>query len=184
MPVPTPAAIGAPEPRGRNHLGSGPTTIQRYNQARRIFVTADLPPGVSRARRWTRSKLPIMKHLPMGVSNTAYGGDKWQQEMMSTSAAVAAGIMLVFSVLVLLYHRVVSPWSTWGRCSWRLGRAVAAGHCRAADLDVGVHRHPDAVWHCGEKLDPADRLCHRGNAAKPPKFDAIIEAATSAPSPS
>jgi multidrug efflux pump subunit AcrB len=51
-----------------------------------------------------------MKNLPAGVSNTAYGEAKWQQEMVFNLAlAVPAGIGLVFAVLVLLYHRVVSP---------------------------------------------------------------------------
>ena len=46
----------------------------------------------------------------MGVSNTPFGQAKWQSEMIFNLAlAVPAGIGLVFAVLVLLYHRVVSP---------------------------------------------------------------------------
>jgi multidrug efflux pump subunit AcrB len=117
MPVPTASGDSVPLSRvAEISFGSGPTTIQRYNQARRIFVTADLPPGVIKSQAMDKiNKLPIMVHLPMGVSNTAYGGDKWQQEMIvNFQYALAAGVMLVFSVLVLLYHRVVSPMVNMG----------------------------------------------------------------------
>jgi multidrug efflux pump subunit AcrB len=54
--------------------------------------------------------LPIMKHLPPGVSNTAVGDEKWQNELIQNFIiAVIAGILLVFAVLVLLYRRFVSP---------------------------------------------------------------------------
>ena len=92
-------------------FGSGPTTIQRYNQQRRIFVGADLGNGVVKGTAMEAiKKLPIMQHLPQGVSNPPFGQDKWQMEMITNfMLAVAAGILLVFSVLVLLYHRVISP---------------------------------------------------------------------------
>ena len=92
-------------------FGSGPTTIQRYNQQRRIFVGADLGSGVVKGTAMEAiKKLPIMQHLPEGISNPPYGQDKWQMEMITNFIlAVAAGVMLVFAVLVLLYHRVISP---------------------------------------------------------------------------
>jgi hypothetical protein len=127
MPVPTPAAIRCPEPRGRHHFGSGPTTIQRYNQARRIFVTADLPPGVIKSQAMDKvNKLPIMKSCRPGVSNTAYGGDKWQQEMMSTSSGLAAGScwssrcwccsITVVSPLVNMGSLFLAPLGACSRC--------------------------------------------------------------------
>ncbi|HXD02564.1 MAG TPA: efflux RND transporter permease subunit, partial [Novosphingobium sp.] len=92
-------------------FGSGPTSIQRYNQQRRVFIGADLAPGVVKSQAMDAiNALPVMKNLPQGVSNTAYGVDLWQQEMIrNVGAAVLAGVVLVFSVLVLLYHRIVSP---------------------------------------------------------------------------
>ncbi|MDE1916314.1 MAG: efflux RND transporter permease subunit [Sphingomonadales bacterium] len=117
LPVPTASGDSVPLSRvAQISFGSGPTTIQRYNQARRVFVTADLPPGVVKSEAMDKiNKLPIMLHLPAGVSNTPFGGDKWQQEMIvNFQYALAAGVMLVFSVLVLLYHRVVSPMVNMG----------------------------------------------------------------------
>jgi multidrug efflux pump subunit AcrB len=112
LPVPTVTGDSVPLSRVASiGFGSGPTTIQRYNQSRRVFVGADLPPGVVKGTAMDAiGRLPIMQHLPDGVTNTAAGEDRIQAEMMSNFvAAVGAGVLLVFSVLVLLYHRFISP---------------------------------------------------------------------------
>jgi multidrug efflux pump subunit AcrB len=97
-------------------FGSGPTSIERYNQDRRVFIGADLAPGVVKSTATDKiNALPIMKHLPQGVTNPPFGEDRWQTEMLDNiSLAVPAGIMLVFAVLVLLYHRMVSPMVNMG----------------------------------------------------------------------
>ncbi|MFT4025286.1 MAG: efflux RND transporter permease subunit [Novosphingobium sp.] len=112
LPVPTTTGGSVPLSRvAEITFGSGPTTIQRYNQARRIFIGADLAPGVIKSEATNAiNKLPIMANLPKGVSNTPFGQDAWQQEMLgSLMVAVPTGILLVLAVLVLLYHRVISP---------------------------------------------------------------------------
>lgn len=92
-------------------FGSGPTTIQRYNQNRRVFVGADLAPGVVKGTAMEKiNATPIMKNLPQGVSNAPFGEDEWQAEMQrSFGVALFSGVLLVFAVLVLLYRRFVSP---------------------------------------------------------------------------
>ena len=112
--LPVPTASGGSVPLARVaeiSFGSGPTTIQRYNQSRRIFIGADLASGVVKGTAMEEiNKLPVMQHLPAGVSNSPFGQDRWQKEMIVNLAlAVPSGILLVFSVLVLLYHRVISP---------------------------------------------------------------------------
>lgn len=112
--LPVPTASGGSVPLSRVAtigFGSGPTSIQRYNQNRRVFVGADLPPNVPKGTAMTLiNNLPIMKNLPQGVSNAPAGDDKFQAEMMSSfGVALGAGVLLVFSVLVLLYHRFISP---------------------------------------------------------------------------
>ncbi|MEO5586442.1 MAG: efflux RND transporter permease subunit [Novosphingobium sp.] len=112
--LPVPTASGGTVPLSRVAeitFGSGPTSIQRYNQSRRIFVGADLAPGVVKSDATKAiNALPIMQNLPKGVSNTPFGTDRWQQEMLDNlMVAVPAGILLVLAVLVLLYHRIISP---------------------------------------------------------------------------
>lgn len=112
LPVPTITGDSVPLSRVATiGFGSGPTSIQRYNQSRRVFIGADLPPEVSKGTAMNEiNRLPIMLHLPDGVSNTAAGEDRFQAELMRNfGAALGAGILLVFSVLVLLYHRFISP---------------------------------------------------------------------------
>jgi multidrug efflux pump subunit AcrB len=112
--LPVPTATGGSVPLRRVaeiSFGSGPTQIQRYNQSRRVFVGADLGEGVVKGPVMEAiNKLPIMQNLPNGVGNEATGEDKWQAEMINSfMIAVISGILLVFGVLVLLYHRFVSP---------------------------------------------------------------------------
>jgi multidrug efflux pump subunit AcrB len=112
--LPVPTATGGSVPLSRVaeiSFGSGPTSIQRYNQQRRVFVGADLAPGVVKSEADAAiAALPVMMNLPQGISNAPFGSDQWQGEMLDSLAiAFPSGILLVFAVLVLLYHRVISP---------------------------------------------------------------------------
>ncbi len=112
--LPVSTTAGGSVPLGRVAditFGSGPTTIERYNQNRRVFVGADLPSGVVKSAATAEVyELPIMKKLPSGVSNAPFGEDEWQAEMAKSFAiALLSGVLLVFAVLVLLYKRVMSP---------------------------------------------------------------------------
>jgi multidrug efflux pump subunit AcrB len=112
LPVQTAAGGSVPLSRvAEIGFGSGPVSIQRYNQNRRVFVGADLSPGTVKGTAMTAiNALPIMKNLPVGVSNAPFGEDEWQAEMMkSFGIALGSGILLVFAVLVLLYKRFMSP---------------------------------------------------------------------------
>ena len=92
-------------------FGSGPTKINRLNQQRQLTLGADLAPGLvlSDAMK-TVNELPAMKNLPLGVERMSVGQAKWQMEMLINFVfAVIAGVFLVFSVLVLLYRRLLPP---------------------------------------------------------------------------
>jgi multidrug efflux pump subunit AcrB len=112
--LPVPTASGGSVPLSRVaeiSFGSGPTSVQRYNQNRRVFIGADLAQNVVKGDAMKAiNDLPIMKNLPTGVSNAPFGEDEWQAEMMqSFGIALVSGILLVFAVLVLLYRRFMSP---------------------------------------------------------------------------
>ena len=112
MPVPTTSGGSVPLATVADiTFGSGPVSIQRYNQNRRVFIGADLAPDVLQGNAMALiNKLPVMENLPTGVSNAPIGNDKILQELLGNFAkALLAGVLLVFSVLVLLYHRFVSP---------------------------------------------------------------------------
>ncbi|MXO70585.1 efflux RND transporter permease subunit [Alteraurantiacibacter buctensis] len=112
LPVPTSSGGSVPLERVATiTLGSGPTSIERYNQNRRVFVSADLAPGTAKGDVMNAiNRLPAMAELPTGVTNTPVGEDEWLAEMINSfGMALLTAILLVFSVLVLLYRRLVSP---------------------------------------------------------------------------
>ncbi|MFC4253789.1 AcrB/AcrD/AcrF family protein [Altererythrobacter xixiisoli] len=121
-------------------FGSGPTTIQRYNQQRRIFVSSDLAPGAAKGDVMTRiNNLPIMKDLPNGVSNAPFGEDQWQAELMTNFVvALVTGVLLVFAVLVLLYRRLVSPLVNMGSLLLAPLGGILAIYMMGMDLTLPV----------------------------------------------
>jgi multidrug efflux pump subunit AcrB len=92
-------------------LGAGPVQITRYGQTRRVQVGADLAPGVVAGEASAKiDKTYTLNHLPAGVKRIIAGPDKWQKELfVSFAIALISGVLMVFSVLILLYGRVVSP---------------------------------------------------------------------------
>ncbi len=112
LPVPTLNGGSVPLSRvAEIKFGSGPTAIQRYNQSRRVLVGADLAAGVLKGEAQAEiDALPILQELPVGVIRDVVGEDKWQAELVvNLIIAIIAGLLLVFSVLVLLYKRLMSP---------------------------------------------------------------------------
>ena len=116
-------------------FGDGPSEIKRFNQERRVVISADLAPGaIDNVQRQLILDLPAMKHLPTGVHYSQSGNAKWQAEMVTNFViALAAGIMLVFAVLVLLYRRVVPPMVNLGSLLLApLGGVIALHLCGMA----------------------------------------------------
>ncbi|HYU95810.1 MAG TPA: efflux RND transporter permease subunit [Sphingomicrobium sp.] len=145
LPVPTSSGGSVPlKSVAKIDFGSGPTTIQRTNQIRRTVVGADLAPGLVSGDVWPKiNELPAVKHMPIGVSKLNLGNQKWQQELIYYFLlALAAGVLLVFAVLVLLYRRFLAPFVNMGSlllCP--LGAAIAlhiAGQPLSLPVLIGV----------------------------------------------
>ena len=112
--LPVPLATGGSVPLSRVaeiSFGAGPTSVQRRNQNFRTFVGADFAPGIVSSDADKKiNDLPIMKNLPTGVSRAPFGSQEWELEMQQNFVvALVSGTLLVFAVLVLLYHRFMSP---------------------------------------------------------------------------
>jgi multidrug efflux pump subunit AcrB len=129
LPVPTASGGSVPlKSVATVGFGSGPTTIQRSNQIRRLSIGADLAPGVAQGDVQAKvNALPSMKNLPQGVRKLNLGDQKWQNELLFNFAvALISGVLLVFAVLVLLYRRFLSPFVNMGSLLLApLGAAVA-----------------------------------------------------------
>ena len=93
-------------------FGEGATTIDRYDRQRRISIEGDLigktPLGEAMAQVMA---LPSVRNLPPGISIRPFGdADEIMQEVFSGfSLAMAAGVLMVFAVLVLLFADIAQP---------------------------------------------------------------------------
>jgi multidrug efflux pump subunit AcrB len=129
LPVPTSNGMSVPlRAVAEIGFGSGPTTINRSSQLRRVTIGADLAPGVVEGDVWAKVyELPSFKNLPQGVQKMNLGNQKWQSELLFNFAvALIAGVLLVFAVLVLLYRRFLAPFVNMGSLLLApLGAAIA-----------------------------------------------------------
>jgi multidrug efflux pump subunit AcrB len=129
--LPVPTARGGSVPLkavAEIGFGSGPTTILRSNQLRRLSIGADLAPGVVQGDVQAKiDQLRTVKNLPQGVQKMNLGDQKWQAELLFNFAvALISGVLMVFAVLVLLYRRFLAPFVNMGSLILApLGAAIA-----------------------------------------------------------
>jgi multidrug efflux pump subunit AcrB len=129
LPVPTAAGGAVPLKTVADlSFGQGPSAVRRYNQSRRVFIEADLSPGIELG---TANKkiyaLPALMHLPQGVHAIKKGDSEYFGEMMENFAlAIGAGILMVLAVLVLLFKRVFQPITILSALPLSLGGAALA----------------------------------------------------------
>ncbi|MEO8454316.1 MAG: efflux RND transporter permease subunit [Sphingomicrobium sp.] len=141
LPVPTSSGGSVPlRAVAEIGFGSGPTTINRSNQLRRMAVGADLASGVVEGDVWAKvNELPTVKNLPQGVQKMNLGNQKWQAELLFNFAiALMAGVLLVFAVLVLLYRRFLAPFVNMGSLLLAPLGAAAALHVARQPVSLFV----------------------------------------------
>ena len=141
LPVPTSNGRSVPlKAVAEIGFGSGPTSIQRTNQIRRIIVGADLAPGLVASDAWTKiDQLPSIKNMPRGVNRLTLGEQKWQAELLYYFAlALGSGVLLVFATLVLLYRRFLAPFVNMGSLLLAPLGAVIALHLTGNPVSLPV----------------------------------------------
>jgi multidrug efflux pump subunit AcrB len=129
LPVPTAAGGAVPlKSVAELRFGQGPSAVRRYNQSRRVFIEADLSPGVELGSATKKIyALPTMKNLPPGVHLVKTGNTEYFQEMMQNFAlAIGAGVLMVLAVLVLLFARLFQPLTILSALPLSIGGAALA----------------------------------------------------------
>jgi len=89
---------------------AGPGQITRYDRERRVSVQADLNNVTLGTALADVHALPVMQNLPKGVREAKAGTAEVMGELFGgIGIAMAAGISLIFSVLVLLFGSFFKP---------------------------------------------------------------------------
>jgi multidrug efflux pump subunit AcrB len=129
LPVPTASGASVPLKSVADlSFGQGPSAVRRYNQSRRVFLEADLSPGIELGTATKKIyALPSLKNLPEGVHLVETGATEFMNELYQNFLlAVGAGVLMVFAVLVLLFVRVLQPITILSALPLSLGGAVLA----------------------------------------------------------
>ena len=129
LPVPTAAGASVPLKTVADlSFGQGPSAVRRFDLSRRLFLEADLAPGVELG---TANKLvhelPALKNLPPGVHLVDTGDTEFMTELFNNFLiAMLTGVLMVLAVLVLLFVRVFQPITILSALPLSLGGAVLA----------------------------------------------------------
>jgi multidrug efflux pump subunit AcrB len=129
LPVPTASGGSVPLKTVADlSFGQGPSAVRRYNQSRRMFLEADLSPGIELGTATKKIfALPTLKKLPEGVHLVEKGDAEFMNELAKNFLlAIGAGILMVFAVLVLLFARVFQPITILSALPLSLGGAFLA----------------------------------------------------------
>jgi hydrophobe/amphiphile efflux-1 (HAE1) family protein len=109
-------------------LGQGPATIQRFDRQRMATVDADLVGTTALGNALKEiNQLPVMKNLPPGIQVNGSGDAEAMAELFGGFAdSMRDGLMMVYAVLVLLFHSFLQPITILFSLPLSLGGAIIA----------------------------------------------------------
>ena len=109
-------------------ISHGPTAINRYDRSRRVTVEGDLLGDSALGEAVTAiHALPAAKTLPPGVEIRETGDVEVMSEVFASfSAAMAAGLMMVYVLLVLLFGSFLQPVTILISLPLSIGGAILA----------------------------------------------------------
>ena len=109
-------------------INHGPTAINRYDRSRRVTIEGDLR-GDSALGEAVAAihALPTMRNLPPGVELRETGDVEVMSEVFSSfTAAMSAGLMMVYVLLVLLFGSILQPATILISLPLSIGGAIIA----------------------------------------------------------
>jgi multidrug efflux pump subunit AcrB len=124
----------------RFELGQGPTAIDRYDRSRRVVIGADLvgntPLGKALEQVMAQS---AVARLPPQVEIRQFGDAEIMTEVFESFAkAMAAGIMMVYAELVLLFGSFLQPVTILFSLPLSIGGAILALAVTAQPVSLPV----------------------------------------------
>ena len=107
-------------------FGAGPTSIERYDRARNVTISADLGGAPLGDVLKKVERMPALAHLPEGVERRESGDVQRMRELFGGFlAAMGIGLLCIYAVLVLLFHDFIQPLTILGALPQSVGGALA-----------------------------------------------------------
>ena len=109
-------------------MSHGPTAINRYDRSRQVTIEGDLRGEAALGEAVAAiHQLPTAKKLPPGVEIRETGDVEVMSEVFSSfAAAMGAGVMMVYALLVLLFGSFLQPVTILVSLPLSVGGAIAA----------------------------------------------------------
>jgi multidrug efflux pump subunit AcrB len=109
------------------NMGSGPAQIDRLDRQRNVVIEVSLGARLLGEMAKEAAQLPSLKNLPAGVTQPATGDAERMAEMFSSfGAAMLIGVLLIYMVLVILFHDFLQPITILAALPLSIGGALAA----------------------------------------------------------
>ena len=107
-------------------FAGGPATITRYERAREIMITVQVGRGALGELADAVRNTPTMQNLPPAVRANDIGQAEMMKELFSGFIlAMGVGIFCIYAILVLLFHRVLQPFTILMALPLSIGGAFA-----------------------------------------------------------
>src|SRR6185295_9739579 len=106
-------------------MGSGSAQITRFDRRRSVSIKADVAGAPLGDINEAIARLPSIKGLPSDVKRIEYGDSERMNQLFDDfGVAMVAGVLLVYCVLVLLFHDFAQPLTIMAALPLSIGGAL------------------------------------------------------------
>jgi multidrug efflux pump subunit AcrB len=109
----------------RLEMGSGAAQITRFDRRRSVSIKADVGGAPLGEINEAIARLPSIKNMPSDVKQAQYGdSERMNQLFEDFGVAMISGVLLVYCVLVLLFHDFAQPLTIMSALPLSIGGAL------------------------------------------------------------
>ena len=124
-------------------MGSGAAQITRFDRQRSVSIKADVGGAALGAVTAAIAELPAMRALPADVRQANFGDTERMKQLFGDfGLAMIAGVLLVYCVLVLLFHDFAQPVTIMAALPLSVGGALGllllAGEAMSLPATIGI----------------------------------------------
>jgi hydrophobic/amphiphilic exporter-1 (mainly G- bacteria), HAE1 family len=124
-------------------MASGSAQITRFDRQRSVSIKADVGGAPLGEVNEAIAKLPAIRQLPADVKQVQYGdSERMNQLFEDFGVAMVAGVLLVYCVLVLLFHDFAQPVTIMAALPLSIGGALGlmllAGEAMSLPATIGI----------------------------------------------